>query len=176
MSSFRIFAPLNDDGRSSLFLPFRRVSFAARLRLENTRPVPGANCLREGGAKLTSAVREGESDGGDADALLFAARIGDMITPINLAAASLEEAGASAMRRESVAVVGRHLSSCGEALGSLAETVRLLDPSGGGGDAGLSAGRMTYASEQMILAGRELTKVEDEKGGGRPKGKSWIKG
>jgi hypothetical protein len=101
-----------------------------------------------------------------------------MIMPINLAAASLEEAGASAMRRESVAVVGRHLSSCGEALGSLAESVRMLDPSGGGGgDAGLSAGRMMYASERMILAGRELTKDEDEKGGGsRPKGKSWIKG
>ena len=51
----------------------------------------------------------------------------------------------------------------------------MLDPSGGG-DAGLSAGRMEYASEMMIVAGRELTKEEDGSAGGRPKGKSWVKG
>jgi hypothetical protein len=56
-----------------------------------------------------------------------------MILHTSLAASSPEEAGASVMRRESVAVVGRRLTSCGEALGSLAATVRMLDPSGGGG-------------------------------------------
>ena len=124
---------------------------------------------------MTSAVKEGEVDPMDADALLLATRIGDMIRPTALASAYLEEAGASVMRRESIVVVGKHLSSCGEALGSLAAAVRMLDPSGGG-DAGLSAGRMEYASEMMIVAGRELTKEEDGSAGGRPKGKSWIKG
>lgn len=136
----------------------------------------GADCLREGSAKLTSAVREGEVDANDGASLLLATKIGDMILPTSLAASSLEEAGASVMRRESVVVVGRHLTSCGEALGSLAATVRTLDPSGGG-DAGLSAGRMMYASERMIDAGRELTRGEEDGGfGGTKKGKSWIKG
>jgi hypothetical protein len=55
--------------------------------------------------------------------------------------------------------------------------MRALDPSGGrGGEVWPSAGWMMYISKHMMVAGRELTKGEDEGRGCKLKGKSWIKG
>lgn len=126
----------------------------------------GADCLREGSDKLSRAVEESEVDG-NAD---LVARIKDMIAPTKQASLFLEEAGASIMQRESPAEVGKHLVSCGEALEVLSARVGALDPESGDGK--MSAQRMLYASQQMVLAGRELMGEKKEK----PKGKAWIKG
>ncbi|KAL7545101.1 hypothetical protein ACHAWF_008456 [Thalassiosira exigua] len=141
-----------------------RFKTAAELVVDELRE--GGDCLREGGGKLSLAVKESEVDG---DAVLMD-RIEQMIDPTRRAAASLEEAGASIMRGEGVDVVGGHLTTCGEALQVLSARVGALDPSRDEGTS--SARRMLYASEQMIVAGRELRGEEKEK----PKGKSWIKG
>ena len=97
-------------------------------------------------------------------------RIDDMVGPTKLAGTSLEMAGAGILQRASVDVVGKHLVDCGEALGSLSAKVGALDASSSEGK--LSAQRMMYASQQMIVAGRELRGEKKEK----PKGKGWIKG
>ncbi|KAL7529712.1 hypothetical protein ACHAXR_003112 [Thalassiosira sp. AJA248-18] len=144
-----------------------RFKTAAELVIDELRE--GADCLAEGADKLSLAVKESEVDG---DAYLMA-KISDMIAPTKMASVSLEEAGASILQREAVVVVGNHLITCGEAIGLLSTKVAVLDPSGGKSEEGkLSAQRMQYASEQMILAGNELIGVKKEK----PKGKSWLKG
>ena len=128
----------------------------------------GADCLREGSDKLSRAVKESEVDG---DAELMD-KIANMIQSTKQAATSLEDAGASIMQRQSVEVTGKHLIATGEALGLLSAKVGQLDPTSDEGK--LSAQRMMYASEQMILAGKELAGGEEKKG--KPKGKAWIKG
>ena len=127
----------------------------------------GADCLREGGEKLALAIKESEIDGNNE----LAEMIERMKVPMNEAANWLEEAGAAIMRRESVDVVGKHLISCGEGLQALAMIVEGLDPSSSG-EGKLSSQRMVYASQQMILAGKELRGEKKEK----TVGKSWIKG
>jgi hypothetical protein len=146
-----------------------RFKTASELVIDELRE--GADCLREGSTKLSSAIAESEVDN-TADARRLASTIKEMIGPTIQAATSLEEAGACAMRQESVVEVGRYLNSCGESLASLAETIRKLDPSIEAGS--LSAARMDYASEKMIEAGRALTNEVDKRE--KPKGKSWIKG
>lgn len=97
--------------------------------------------------------------------------ITNMIPPIRAASISLEEAaGASILQRSKVSVVGQHFVTCGEALELLSMKVKALDPESS--ECTLSAQRMAYASEQMIVAGKELMGEKKEK----PKGKSWIKG
>jgi hypothetical protein len=66
--------------------------------------------------------------------------------------------------------VGGHLVSCGRALETLALSVESLDPDSQEGQ--LAGQRMVYASQQMILAGKEL-RGEKKEG---VKGKGWIKG
>jgi hypothetical protein len=118
-------------------------------------------------------------------------KIDNMISPMKLAAYHLEEAGACLMRREKVDMVGKKLIECGETLEVLSAKVLELSEldnassssaavaSTSGHDATaspgkLSAQRMLFASQQMILAGKELTTAVDEKASGS-KGKSWIK-
>ena len=146
-----------------------RFKTASELVIDELRE--GADCLREGSTKLSSAITESELDN-TADAIRLASTIKEMIGPTIQAATSLEEAGACAMRQESVVEVGRHLNSCGESLAYLAETIRKLDQRNEAGS--LSATRMGYASEKMMEAGRALTNEVDERE--KPKGKSWIKG
>lgn len=146
-----------------------RFKTASELVIDELRE--GAECLREGSTKLSSAITESELDN-TADAIRLASTIKEMIGPTIQAATSLEEAGACAMRQESVVEVGRHLNSCGESLAYLAETIRKLDQSNEAGS--LSATRMDYASEKMMEAGRALTNEVDKRE--KPKGKSWIKG
>lgn len=141
-----------------------RFKTAAELVTDELRE--GADCLREGGDKLSRAVKESEVDGD----LPLMTKVEDMIGPTKRAASCLEEAGASILRRERVDAVGRHLISCGEAIGSLSARVGVLDPKSKEGK--LSSQRMLFASQQMIVAGKELTGEKEEK----PKGKSWIKG
>ncbi|KAL9178637.1 hypothetical protein ACHAXT_001975 [Thalassiosira profunda] len=141
-----------------------RFKTAAELVIDELRE--GADCLREGCDKLPLAIEESEVDG---DKQLME-RIDGMIVPLRQAAVSLEKAGAAIMQRESVGAVGRHLITCGESLELLSARVGMLDPSNG--DAALSSQRMMYASEQMILAGKELTGEKKE----TPKRKSWLKG
>lgn len=127
----------------------------------------GSDCLREGSDKLSLAVKESEVDGD----LELMQSITNMIPPIRAASISLEEAaGASILQRSKVSVVGQHFVTCGEALELLSMKVKALDPESSEGT--LSAQRMAYASEQMIVAGKELMGEKKEK----PKGKSWIKG
>lgn len=141
-----------------------RFKTAAELVTDELRE--GADCLREGGDKLATAVKESEVD----DDFGLAGRIEGMVAPTRLAAKCLEEAGASILRREGADTVGRHLTLCGEAIGTLSTRVGALDPESDEGK--LSAQRMLYASQQMIIAGKELAGEKKEK----PKGKSWIKG
>ena len=126
----------------------------------------GADCLKEGSDKLSLAVEEAEVD---ENAHLMAS-ISNMITPTKMASISLEEAGASIMQKEQPATVGEHLITCGESLKLLSVMVTAIDPESEEGT--LSGQRMLYASEQMILAGKELMGEKKEK----PKGKAWIKG
>lgn len=155
-----------------------RFKTASELVIDELRE--GADCLRESSNKFASAIAESEVDNNSAVAILLSSRIKEMIGPTIQAAISLEEAGACAMRQESVVEVGRHLKCCGESLASLASTIRKLDPSIGGGSGvsdgagSLSATRMDYASEKMMEAGRALTNEVDKRE--RPTGKSWIKG
>ena len=128
----------------------------------------GSDCLREGTDKLGRAVEESEVDGN----MVLKEKIEKMIMPMKQASLSLEEVGASILQKESTDVIGNHLISTGEALLLLSMTVQVLDDKSEDGK--LSAQRMVYASEQMILAGKELK--GDKKDDNRPKGKSWIKG
>lgn len=141
-----------------------RFKTAAELVIDELRE--GGNCLKEGSEKLSLAVKESEVD----EDYELMKKIGDMITPAKQAGLWLETAGASIMQRESVEVVGKHLISCGDALELLSMRVGALDPESEEGK--LSSQRMKYASEQMIVAGKELTGEAKEK----PKGKSWLKG
>ena len=95
----------------------------------------------------------------------------NMIPSMKVASLALEEAGASIMQKSSVAIVGKHFIRAGEALEVLSTKVTKLDPDSEVGI--LSGQRMLYASEQMILAGKELSGGEKK---GKPKGKAWIKG
>lgn len=115
---------------------------------------------------MSLAVKESEVDGD----LELMQSITNMIPPIRAASISLEEAGASILQRSKVSVVGQHFVTCGEALELLSMKVKALDPESS--ECTLSAQRMAYASEQMIVAGKELMGEKKEK----PKGKSWIKG
>lgn len=141
-----------------------RFKTAAELVIDELRE--GATCLMEGGDKLALAVKESEVDG---DTVLMG-RIESMIIPIKEASTSLEEAGAAIMQRASLNVIGQHLTDCGEALELLSMKVESLDPNCNEGK--LSSQRMVYASQQMILAGKELRGEKKEKA----VGKSWIKG
>lgn len=127
----------------------------------------GADCLREGRDKLVRAVEESAVDG---DGVLVD-KINKMIGPMGQASVWLEEVGAAILQKEALDVIAGHLISTGEALLVLSMTVEVLDEASEDGK--LSAQRMVYASEQMILAGNEL-KGEQKKPMG--KGKAWIKG
>lgn len=126
----------------------------------------GADCLKEGSVKLTSAVDESNVD----EDFELSKRVQAMIEPTQQAALRLEEAGASIMQRQSIKVVGSHLIACGESIQMLSSRVLALSPDDK--DAKLSSQRMNYCSEQMIIAGEELAGITREK----PKGKSWLKG
>ena len=131
----------------------------------------GADCLREGCDKLVRAVEESKVDGNTS----LVDKISNMIGPMKQASLFLEEAGAAILQKESLDVIASHFISTGEALLLLSMTVQVLndDESSSSDDDGkVSAQRMVYASEQMILAGNELKGEKKEK----PKGKSWIKG
>jgi len=141
-----------------------RMKTATELVIDELRE--GADCLREGTDKLKRAKEESEVDGDQ----VFMDKIDNMITPMKQASLWLEEVGASILRSESTHVIATHLISTGEALLLLSMTVQVLDEECEDGK--LSAQRMVYASEQMILAGKELKGEKKEK----PKGKSWIKG
>jgi len=141
-----------------------RFKTAAELVIDELRE--GADCLREGGTKLSTAVKESEVD----EEYELMGKIEEMIAPTKRAAACLEEAGAAIMQRTSLDVVGKHLIDCGEAIAVLSMKVGALDPSSSEGT--LAGERMLYASQQMIVAGKELTGEKVEK----PKGKSWLKG
>lgn len=122
--------------------------------------------LTEGGEKLVQAVKESETDEEHA----LSKRIAALIAPATRAGTCLEEAGASLQQAEGVAAVGQRLVTGGEALAGLAGGVGALDPENSEGT--LAAQRMLYASQQMIVAGRELSGEKKE----TPKGKSWLKG
>mmetsp|Transcript_19318 Transcript_19318/g.30217 ORF Transcript_19318/g.30217 Transcript_19318/m.30217 type:complete len:266 (-) Transcript_19318:163-960(-) len=141
-----------------------RMKTATELVIDELRE--GSDCLREGGDKLVRAKEESMVDGD----IVFMEKIDKMIPPMKQASLWLEEVGASILRNESLDVIANHLISTGEALLLLSMTVEVLDEESENGK--LSAQRMVYASEQMILAGRELKGEKKEK----PKGKSWIKG
>ena len=111
------------------------------------------------------AVDESEVDGNTQ--LMDSIR--NMISPTKAASISLEQAGASIIQRESPAEVAKHFISCGEALEVLSMKIKKLDPDSEEGK--LSSSRMFYASEQIILAGKELSEKKE-----KPKGKAWIKG
>jgi hypothetical protein len=143
-----------------------RMKTAQELVIDELRE--GSDCLREGTDKLGRAVEESEVDGN----MVLKEKIEKMIMPMKQASLSLEEVGASILQKESTDVIGNHLISTGEALLLLSMTVQVLDDKSEDGK--LSAQRMVYASEQMILAGKELK--GDKKDDNRPKGKGWIKG
>ena len=128
----------------------------------------GSDCLREGTDKLDRALEECTVDGD----VVLRDKIERMIVPMKQASLWIEECGAAILRREKLEdVVAGHLISAGEALLLLSMSVEGLDENSPEGK--LSAQRMGYASEQMILAGNEL-KGEKKKPMG--KGKAWIKG
>ena len=141
-----------------------RMKTATELVIDELRE--GSDCLREGTDKLSRAVEESEVDGNT----VLKNKIGKMIVPMKQASLWLEEVGASILQKESLDVIAGHLISTGEALLLLSMTVEVLDEESEDGK--LSAQRMVYASEQMILAGKELKGEKKDK----PKGKSWIKG
>jgi len=141
-----------------------RFKTAAELVIDELRE--GADCLKEGGDKLEGAVKESEVD----EDYKLKKSIEDMIEPTKRAAKCLEEAGASIMQRDALGVVGGHLVSCGEAIELLSVKVGGLDAEREEGK--LASQRMLYASQQMIVAGKELAGEKKEK----PKGKSWLKG
>ena len=130
----------------------------------------GSDCLREGTEKLHRAVEESKVDGN----AQLTIKIDSMIVPMKQASTFLEEVGAAILRKESLDVIAAHLISTGEAILLLSMTVETLDESNKKDIGKLSAQRMGYASEQMILAGNELLRGEKKKE--KPKGKSWIKG
>ena len=82
---------------------------------------------------------------------------------------TLEEAGASIMKRKSVSEVGIKLGECGQALEVLALQIKELAPEQE--NAIISSQRMTYAAEKMIEAGNELQGSTKPK----PNGKGWLK-
>ena len=130
----------------------------------------GSDCLREGTEKLHRAVEESKVDGN----AQLTIKIDSMIVPMKQASTFLEEVGAAILRKESLDVIAAHLISTGEAILLLSMTVETLDESNKKDIGKLSAQRMGYASEQMVLAGNELLRGEKKKE--KPKGKSWIKG
>lgn len=141
-----------------------RMKTATELVIDELRE--GSDCLREGTDKLLRAVEEGKVDGNTP----LVDKITKMIVPMKQASLWLEEAGAAILQKESLDVIAGHFISTGEALLLLSMTVEVLDESSNDGK--VSAQRMVYASEQMILAGNELKGEKKEK----PRGKSWIKG
>mmetsp|Transcript_16205 Transcript_16205/g.26517 ORF Transcript_16205/g.26517 Transcript_16205/m.26517 type:complete len:286 (-) Transcript_16205:84-941(-) len=143
-----------------------RMKTAQELVIDELRE--GSDCLREGTDKLGRAVEESEVDGN----VVLRDKIEKMILPMKQTSLFLEEVGASILQKESTGVIASHLISAGEALLLLSMTVQELDEKSEDGK--LSAQRMVYASEQMILAGKELK--GDMKDDDKPKGKGWIKG
>lgn len=142
-----------------------RMKTATELVIDELRE--GADCLREGYGKLNRAVEECQVD----EDYVLMEKITNMLGPMKSSSIFLEDAGAAILTKESDDVIGQHLISCGEALLSLSTTIVVLDESNK--DCTTSAQRMVYASEQMILAGKELIGGEKKE---KPKGKSWIKG
>ncbi|KAL3792081.1 hypothetical protein ACHAWO_008720 [Cyclotella atomus] len=142
-----------------------RFKTAAELVIDELRE--GADCLKEGVDKLYRASEESGVDGDDRLQLT----IEEMIPRLSSVALSLEDAGRSILDREAVKLTGAHLVSAGEALEGLASVVERLDE--GSENARLSSQRMGYASQQMVLAGRELGGSDEKKA---VKGKAWLKG
>lgn len=90
--------------------------------------------------------------------------------PLEVSATALEAAGAGIMQRITVPKIGVHLSTAGASLLELAQVVPATLPNDE--TAQLAGQRMTYAGEQMVLAGNNLQGIQPKK----PKGKSWLKG
>ena len=141
-----------------------RFKTAVELVIDELRE--GADCLNEGVDKLLLAVEESAVDG-DTELMI---RIENMVVPMRNAALSLEEGGKSILQKENVHRTGECLISCGESIEALASVVQTLDDASEKGQ--LSSQRMMYASEQMILAGKELQGDQKK----AVTGKSWIKG
>ena len=141
-----------------------RFKTAVELVIDELRE--GSDCLYEGVTKITRAVEESSVDG---DTLLMGT-IETMIDPMRDAAVHLEECSKAIIQKENVDNVGHHLICCGGSLEELAFIIKRLDVESEEGK--LACQRMVYASQQMMLAGKELRGEKKE----AAKGKSWIKG
>jgi hypothetical protein len=141
-----------------------RFKTAVELVIDELRE--GADCLREGTDKLYRAKEESAVDNNT----ILVQKIEKMIDPMKHAAMSLEDGGKSILQKQSVAQTGDCLISCGEALEGLSLAIQSLDDTLE--EARLSSQRMGYASQQMILAGKELRNDKKE----AVKGKAWLKG
>jgi len=104
--------------------------------------------------------------------------IDPMIEIMAMAGQTLEAAGAGIMMRQSLLDIGTYLTSCGEQLGMLSDSILILadTTSTTNNNGAISSQRMAYASEKMIEAGTELKLVGGNGTKTKPKGKGWLKG
>jgi len=142
-----------------------RFKTAAELVTDELRE--GATCLSEGASThLKRAIDEAKADEDDA----LEATISEMIPIMMKAAESLESSGAAILQKKDIAVSGKGLYECGEALEELARCIRSVAPDIN--EASESCDRMTFAALKMREAGDNLRGVEKA----QPKGKPWLKG
>ena len=125
-----------------------------------------ATCLAEGVVQAKRAVEEAGVD----ESKELQVAIQAMVEPLQCTADSLEASGARILQRATPLQVGMELSKAGVSLGVLAGALRQLSPNKE--EAQTGAQRMTYASEQMILAGNNLQGIKSK----AAPGKSWLKG
>lgn len=83
---------------------------------------------------------------------------------------TLEAAGAGSMQGKPITDIGVDLATCGEAMKLLAISIQTYAPDSK--EAQESSQRMTYAADQMVLAGTELQGTTEKTKGK----KSWLKG
>jgi len=122
-------------------------------------------CLLAGAEKLQRAVEEAQQD----EDPQLAEVIASMAPLLSSCGSLLEEAGYTILRREAPGVTGQKMQQAGICLQQLADILPQLKE--GDDNAILSGQRLTYAAQQMTLAGDQL------QGKVQPKsGKSWLKG
>jgi hypothetical protein len=147
-----------------------------------------STCLLEGRDKLVLAVDEamidskkrndkkaknGQMSGDEIEieSLHMAGILKASVKPMTDCGTALEYAGKGIMVGHPVDQIGLSFSTAGEALLSLSELILELREKNAEKDIELCSQRMKFAGEQMVLAGRKLQGIKEDK----PKGKSWLK-
>lgn len=100
----------------------------------------------------------------DASLMTHQTTLESAVTPTGDAHVALEAAGAGIMQRLPLPQIGEKLVECGENFELLSQRLQPI--------AEACSGRMVFAAEKTIEAGKNLAGVEKEK----PKGKAWLKG